>query len=104
MFFFKNCLKIASLRIGKHRIVQNIASLRKVNIAHPYLQLQPKTSQNRGGVAGDSRRHRLEDCENGEGQEVLIKLDENGNDGNGVDNDGHGAGDNDWCSPSSSHT
>ena len=45
-----------------------------------------------------------EDCENGEGQEVLIKLDENGNDGNGVDNDGHGAGDNDWCSPSSSHT
>lgn len=35
---------------------------------------------------------------------VLIKLDENGNDGNGVDNDGHGAGDNDWCSPSSSHT
>ena len=25
------------LRIGKHRIVKNIASLRKVNIAHPYL-------------------------------------------------------------------
>ena len=37
MFSFKNRLKIASLRIGKHRIVKNIASLRKVNIAHPYL-------------------------------------------------------------------
>ena len=37
MFFLKNRLKIASLRIGKHRIVKNIASLRKVNIAHPYL-------------------------------------------------------------------
>ena len=37
MFFFKHRLKIASLRIGKHRIVKNIASLRKVNIAHPYL-------------------------------------------------------------------
>ena len=29
-------LNIASLRIGKHCIVKNIASLRKVNIAHPY--------------------------------------------------------------------
>ena len=37
MFFLKNRLKIASLRIGKHRIVKNIASLRKVNIAHPYM-------------------------------------------------------------------
>ena len=37
MFFFKNCLKIESLRIGKHRIVKNIAWLRKVNIAHPYM-------------------------------------------------------------------
>ena len=27
---------MTSLRIGKHRIVKNIASLRKVNIAHPY--------------------------------------------------------------------
>ena len=36
MFFLKNRLKIASLRIGKHRIVKNIASLRKVNIAHPF--------------------------------------------------------------------
>ena len=36
MFFFKNRLKIASLRIGKHRIVKNIASLRKAKIAHPY--------------------------------------------------------------------
>ena len=37
MFFLKNRLKIASLRIGKHRIVKNIAWLRKVNIAHPYM-------------------------------------------------------------------
>ena len=37
MFFFKHRLKMTSLRIGKHRIVKNIASLRKVNIAHPYL-------------------------------------------------------------------
>ena len=37
MFFSEHRLKIASLRIGKHRIVKNIASLRKVNIAHPYL-------------------------------------------------------------------
>ena len=36
MFFSEHRLKIASLRIGKHRIVKNIASLRKVNIAHPY--------------------------------------------------------------------
>ena len=36
MFFFKHRLKMTSLRIGKHRIVKNIASLRKVNIAHPY--------------------------------------------------------------------
>ena len=28
------------LRIGKHRIVENIASLRKVNIAHPYPRAQ----------------------------------------------------------------
>jgi len=33
--FFKHRLKMTSLRIGKHRIVKNIASLRKVNIAHP---------------------------------------------------------------------
>ena len=36
MFFFKHRLKMTSLRIGKHRIVKNIASLRKANIAHPY--------------------------------------------------------------------
>ena len=36
MFFSEHRLKIASLRIGKHCIVKNIASLRKVNIAHPY--------------------------------------------------------------------
>ena len=39
MFFSEHRLKIASLRIGKHRIVKNIASLRKVNIAHPYTNL-----------------------------------------------------------------
>ena len=33
--FFKHRLKMTLLRIGKHRIVKNIASLRKVNIAHP---------------------------------------------------------------------
>ena len=38
MFFSEHRLKIASLRIGKHPIVKNIASLRKVNIAHPYLE------------------------------------------------------------------
>ena len=37
MFLSKHCLNIALLRIGKHRIVKNIASLRKVIIAHPYL-------------------------------------------------------------------
>ena len=37
MFFSEHRLKMTSLRIGKHRIVKNIASLRKVNIAHPYL-------------------------------------------------------------------
>ena len=36
MFFSEHRLKMTSLRIGKHRIVKNIASLRKVNIAHPY--------------------------------------------------------------------
>ena len=41
MFFFKHRLKMTSLRIGKHRIVKNIASLRKVNIAHPYLNPNP---------------------------------------------------------------
>ena len=38
MFFSEHRLKMTSLRIGKHRIVKNIASLRKVNIAHPYCQ------------------------------------------------------------------
>ena len=38
MFFFKHRLKMTLLRIGKHRIVKNIASLRKVNIAHPYTE------------------------------------------------------------------
>ena len=38
MFISEHRLKIASLRFGKHRIVKNIASLRKVNIAHPYLE------------------------------------------------------------------
>ena len=37
MFFSEHRLKMTSLRIGKHRIVKNIASLRKVNIAHPYI-------------------------------------------------------------------
>ena len=32
----KHHLNIASLRIGKHRIIKNIAPLRKVNIAQPY--------------------------------------------------------------------
>ena len=32
MFFLENRLKMGALRIGKHRIVKNIASLRKVNI------------------------------------------------------------------------
>ena len=36
MFLSKHRLNIASLRIGKHCIVKNIASLRKLNIAHPY--------------------------------------------------------------------
>ena len=36
MFLSKHRLNIALLRIGKHRIVKNIASLRKVKIAHPY--------------------------------------------------------------------
>ena len=42
MFFFKHRLKMTSLRIGKHRIVKNIASLRKVNSAHPYLRVVGK--------------------------------------------------------------
>ena len=37
MFLSKHRLNIASLRIGKHRIDKNIVSLRKVNIAHPYV-------------------------------------------------------------------
>ena len=37
MFFSEHRLKMTSLRIGKHRTVKNIASLRKVNIAHPYV-------------------------------------------------------------------
>ena len=41
MFFSEHRLKMTSLRIGKHRIVKNIASLRKVNIAHPYPSGQP---------------------------------------------------------------
>ena len=36
MFLSKHRLNIALLRIGKHRIIKNIASLRKVKIAHPY--------------------------------------------------------------------
>ena len=41
------CQNIASLRIGKHCIVKNIASLRKVNIAHPYqrVALPEKTNE-----------------------------------------------------------
>ena len=39
MFFSEHRLKMTSLRIGKHRIVKNIASLRKVNIAHPYVDM-----------------------------------------------------------------
>ena len=45
MFFSEHRLKIASLRIGKHRIVKNIASLRKVNIAHPYLPVEEVRGQ-----------------------------------------------------------
>ena len=43
-------LNIASLRIGKHCIVKNIASLRKVNIAHPYqrVALPEKTNESSG--------------------------------------------------------
>ena len=48
MFFSEHRLKMTSLRIGKHRIVKNIASLRKVNIAHPY-----------SGVGEDLLVHRL---------------------------------------------
>ena len=44
MFFSEHRLKIALLRIGKHCIVKNIASLRKVNIAHPYTWLKAKQS------------------------------------------------------------
>ena len=41
--------KIASLRIGKHRIVKtlhrkNIASLKKTGIVHPYLSLKVRAS------------------------------------------------------------
>ena len=36
MFLSKHHLNIASLKIGKRCIVKNIASFRKVNIAHPY--------------------------------------------------------------------
>ena len=39
MFFSKHRLKMTLLRIGKHRILKNIASLRKVNIAHPYREV-----------------------------------------------------------------
>ena len=47
MFFSEHRLKMTSLRIGKHRIVKNIASLRKVNIAHPYqrVALPEKTNE-----------------------------------------------------------
>jgi len=47
LFLSKHRLNIASLRIGKHRIVKNIASLRKVNIAHPYqrVALPEKTNE-----------------------------------------------------------
>ena len=38
MFLSKHRLNMALLRIGKRRIVENIASLRKVNITHPYSQ------------------------------------------------------------------
>ena len=40
MFFSEHRLKMTSLRIGKHRIVKNIASLRKVNIVHPYSRVK----------------------------------------------------------------
>ena len=47
MFLSKHRLNIASLRLGKHCIVKNIASLRKVNIAHPYqrVALPEKTNE-----------------------------------------------------------
>ena len=46
MFLSKHCLNIASLRIGKHRIIKNIASLRKADIAHPYLWVTLRTPRN----------------------------------------------------------
>ena len=48
MFFSEYRLKMTSLRIEKHRIVKNIASLRKVNIARPYPPSLPfgKTQKN----------------------------------------------------------
>ena len=46
MFLSKHCLNIASLRIGKHRIIKKIASLRKADIAHPYLWVTLRTPRN----------------------------------------------------------
>ena len=46
MFLSKHRLNIASLRIGKHRIIKNIASLRKADIAHPYLWVTLRTPRN----------------------------------------------------------
>ena len=63
MFLSEHRLKIASLRIGKHRIVKNIASLRKVNIAHPYplLATPPPKRVKRGHLLSDYRQK----CVNG---------------------------------------
>ena len=38
MFLSEHRLNIPSLRIGKHRIVKNIPSLRKVKIPQPYIK------------------------------------------------------------------
>ena len=48
MFLSEHRLNIPSLRIGKHRIVKNIASSRKVKVAHPYTE--PAKDLTRRGV------------------------------------------------------
>ena len=51
MVLSKHLLNIALLRIGKHCIVKNIASLRKVNIAHPYCGQATKSDLTSGEEA-----------------------------------------------------
>ena len=47
MFFSEHRLKMTLLR-RKHRIAKNIASLKKVNIAHPYKQILPSVIKTKG--------------------------------------------------------